>query len=214
MQTKIAESKKTKDGFYIIDGKHYMDGRDVAAALGKEFKKLIRDLKTIALMLDEIDNGDLTVEAASNRVHHRDRAKIIDLHNRDGLVVINKIDALTGRESQTAISEIYMDEIWCDYMKCYSNFKLAILLVQKWHTHKELVKQLGDNVIELCAKTEEAIASGDFSKAMDYAAKSGKASAEQASDHAKGLAQRKKEIKIIKRQVREIVEQAQIKLPL
>lgn len=61
MKTNIADSKKTKDGFYIINGKHYMDGRDVAKALGKEFKKLIRDLKTIALMLDEIDNGDLTV---------------------------------------------------------------------------------------------------------------------------------------------------------
>lgn len=213
MSTKISESSKTKDGFYIIDGKHYMDGRDVAAALNKSFPKLVRDLKTISLMLDEIDNGDLTVKTAPSRIHHQDSSKNQVLTGREGLVVINRISPLTGREQPGQIGEIYMDEVWCDYMKCYSNFKLAILLVQKWHAHKDLVKKLGDNVIELCAKTEEAITSGDFSKAMDYAAKSGKASAEQASDHAKGLAQRRKEIKIIKRQVQEIVEQAQIKLP-
>ena len=110
---------------YIVekDGEYFMDGRHVAAIIGKEFKKIIRDLKTVILM-----------EQQPEMVHHQDHADSINLFSIKGVICI--------KDERGYIKDALINEHYCRLLEMYGDFKAVIRMNREWEAMREyIVKQ-------------------------------------------------------------------------
>lgn len=188
-------------GFIQINGENYMDGRMVADILHKQFYHLIRDLKTIILMEDEIKSGELTAENAKSSIHHRDRVDSIEVFSRKGLIA--------KMRNKKQVSEIFINERYCTLLQMYSDFKYSIVLYDKWQTLKDIILLNYDQSLKIaitnCEQTEQnikqAVSSlndGKNLKAANHLSAAVSASKRVGSMGSKHLNQRKKDIKALK----------------
>lgn len=113
------------------DGEYFMDGRHVAEIIGKEFKKIIRDLKTIVHM-----------EQNPEMVRNRDHADSINLFSVKGIVCI--------KDERGYIKDALINEHYCRLLEMYGDFKAVIRMNREWEAMREyIVKQRQQPLLQL-----------------------------------------------------------------
>lgn len=113
------------------DGEYFMDGRHVAEIMGKEFKKIIRDLKTIVHM-----------EQNPEMRRNQDHSDLIDIFNVKGLICT--------KDKRGYVKEILINEYYCRLLEMYGDFKAVIRMNHEWEAmRKYIVKQRQQPLLQL-----------------------------------------------------------------
>jgi hypothetical protein len=197
------------EGFTLVNGEHYMNGRQVAEILNKKFKHIIRDLKTIRVMEEQIDSGEMHDKNAKEMVHHRDHADSIDVFSVNGIIA--------KKDSRGYVKEILINRKYCDLLRMYSDFKFSIILYRKWEKLSEFVMMNYEQSLNIAifnsAQTEKSIKlavqslqQGKNLEAANHLSGAVNSSKRVGSIGSKHMLQRKKDIKSLKFIEKEVEE--------
>lgn len=112
-----------------VSGNWYMDGRHVAEILGKEFKKIIRDLKTIIHM-----------EQNQEMVRNQDHSDSIDIFSVKGVVCT--------KDERGYVKDILINEHYCRLLLMYGDFRAVIRLNAEWEAMREWIEKQKNTSVE------------------------------------------------------------------
>lgn len=184
-------------GFIQINGENYMDGRQVANILHKEFKHIVRDLKKIIAAVKEVDSN-LSGDKDGPKMDHVD---LIDIFEVKGVIA--------KKDNRGYVSEVLINEEYCNFLQMYSDFRYSVKLYREWQALKDIILLNYDQSLKIaitnCEQTEQnikqAVSSlndGKNLEAANHLSAAVNASKRVGSIGSKHLNQRKKDIKALK----------------